>query len=103
MRTSLAVAMAMLPACVMVAAAQERTAADTAFGRRGLPPDVAREAATLFNASTGLRGSGPLEIEPRREVAGDVAVLNGPLTIGGHITGRVIALNADVVLRSSAR
>jgi hypothetical protein len=103
MRISLAIAMAMLPASVLVATAQERTSADTAFGRRGLPPDVAREAATLFNSSTGLRVSGPVEIEPGREVPGDVAVLHGPLTIGGHVTGRVIALNADVILRPTAR
>jgi hypothetical protein len=103
MRTSLAIAMAMLPACVMVAAAQERAARDTSFRRRGLPPDVAREAASLFNASTGLRVSGQLDVELGREVPGDVAVLNGPLTIGGHVTGRVIAINSDVILRSSAR
>jgi len=103
MRTSLAIAVAMLPACIAVAAAQDRTSADTIFGRRGLPADVAREATSLFNASTGLRLSGALEIERGREIFGDVAVLNGPLTIGGHVTGRVIALNADVILRPSAR
>src|SRR4029077_19946295 len=84
-------------------AGQERTSADTVFGRRGLPADVARDAAALFNGSSGLRLSGPLEIERGREIFGDVAVLNGPLTIGGHVTGRVIALNSDVILRPSAR
>ena len=103
MRRSLAIAMAMLPACALIAAAQERTASDSSFRRRGLPLDVAREAAMLFNTSTGLRVSGPLEIEPGREVHGDVAVLHGPLTIAGHVTGRVIAINSDVVLRASAR
>lgn len=103
MRRSLAIAMAMLPACAIMAAAQERTPADTVFRRRGLPLDVAREAAMLFNTSTGLRVSGPLEIEAGREVHGDVAVLRGPLTIAGHVTGRVIAINSDVVLRASAR
>jgi len=95
--------MAMLPACAMMASAQEQTAPDTAFRRRGLPLDVAREAAMLFNTSTGLRVSGPLEIEAGREVHGDVAVLRGPLTIAGHVTGRVIAINSDVILRASAR
>ena len=103
MRRSLAIAMAMLPACAAMAAAQDRTAPDSTFRRRGLPLDVAREAATLFNTSTGLRVSGPLEIEPGREVHGDVAVLHGPLTIAGHVTGRVIAINSDVILRPSAR
>jgi hypothetical protein len=103
MRRSLAIAMAMLPACAIMAMAQERTASDSLFRRRGLPLDVAREAAMLFNTSNGLRVSGPLEIEPGREVHGDVAVLHGPLTIAGHVTGRVIAINSDVVLRASAR
>jgi hypothetical protein len=103
MRRSLAIAMAMLPACVATATAQERTGADTAFRRRGLPQDVAREAAVLFNTSAGLRVSGPLEIEAGREVHGDVAVLHGPLTIAGHVTGRVVAINSDVILRPSAR
>ena len=101
MRTSLAVAVALLPACAAAATAQER--GDTLGGRRGLPRDVAREAAALFNATTGLRVVGPLEIEAGREVAGDVAVLNGPLTLDVHVTGRVIALNSDVILRPSAR
>jgi len=92
---------ALLPACAAAATAQER--GDTLGGRRGLPRDVAREAAALFNATTGLRVVGPLEIEAGREVAGDVAVLNGPLTLDGHVTGRVIALNSDVILRPSAR
>ena len=35
--------------------------------------------------------------------SGDVAVLNGPVTIGGHVTGRVLAINADVVLQRGAR
>ena len=102
MRISLAIAVAMLPACAALAVAQDRSS-DTTFRRRGLPPDVAREAATLFNESTGLRLTGPLEIERGREVFGDVAVLNGPITIGGHVTGRVIAINSDVILRPSAR
>ena len=103
MRRSLAIAMAMLPACAAMMAAQDRTAPDSTFRRRGLPLDVAREAATLFNTSTGLRVSGPLEVEQGREVHGDVAVLHGPLTIAGHVTGRVIAINSDVILRASAR
>jgi hypothetical protein len=96
--------MAMLPACTLVVGAQERAPADTGrFSSRGLPRDVAREAAALFNSSAALRLKGRLDIEREREVVGDVAVLNGPLTIGGRVTGRVIALNSDVILRPGAR
>jgi hypothetical protein len=38
----------------------------------------------------------------RRE-RGDVAVLRGPLTIAGHVTGSVLAVNSDVLLRPTAR
>src|SRR5690242_16433916 len=100
MRICVAVAAAMLPACAAVARAQE---SDTLLSRRGLPADVAREAASLFNATKGLRVVGPLEIDADREVVGDVAVLNGPLTISGHVTGRVLAINSDVILRPSSR
>ena len=103
MRTRLAIAIALATLCAAVAGAQERVAPDTLFSRRGLPADVAKEAASLFNSSNGLRLSGPLEIDDGRVVRGDVAVLNGPLTIGGHVTGRVIALNSDVILRPTAR
>jgi hypothetical protein len=57
----------------------------------------------LFNATTTLRTTDALEIPAGRDVAGDVAVLNGPLTLGGHVTGRVLAINADVVLLRGAR
>jgi hypothetical protein len=32
-----------------------------------------------------------------------VAVLNGPLTIAGHVRGRVLAINSDVILLRGAR
>ena len=102
-RRTLFAALAMLPAATTLVMAQERLPRDTAFERRGLPRDVAREAATLFNSTATLRSTGRLDIEDGRQVVGDVAVLNGPLSIGGHVTGRVIALNADVILRPSAR
>ena len=100
MRICLPVALAMLPVCAGLAMAQEP---DTLSRRHGLPSDVAREAASLFNATTGLRVVGPVEIEAGRTVDGDIAVLNGPLTIDGHVTGRVIAINSDVILRSTSR
>src|SRR5437899_3307319 len=57
---------------------------------RGLPRDVAREATDLFNRTAALRAVGPTTIESEREIRGDVAVLHGPLTIAGHVAGRVL-------------
>lgn len=82
------------------AAAQRR---DTTIDRTGLPRDVAREASRLFNETASLRATERLEIEEGRVVDGDVAVLNGPVLIGGTVRGRVLAINSDVILRPSAR
>ena len=68
-----------------------------------LPRDVAREVVSLYNVSQGLRATDALEIPAGRTVSGDVSVLNGPVTIAGHVTGRVLAINADVLLRPGAR
>lgn len=76
---------------------------DTTIDRSGLPRDVAREATRLFNETAAIRTTERLEIAESRTVEGDVAVLNGPLVIGGRVTGRVLAINSDVVLRPSAR
>ena len=82
------------------AAAQVR---DVQQERSGLPRDVAREATRLYNETSGLRSSGRVEIDENRTVNGDVAVLEGPVFISGRVRGRVLAINSDVVLRSTAR
>jgi hypothetical protein len=82
------------------AAAQVR---DAQHERSGLPRDVAREATRLYNESSGLRTTGRVDIEESRTVDGDVAVLEGPVFISGRVRGRVVAINSDVVLRSTAR
>jgi len=86
-------------------AAQERdtTRRDPAPAREVLPADVAREVASLFNAADGVRATDRLEIEAGRVVRGDVAVLRGPLVLAGHVNGRVIAVNSDVILSPTAR
>jgi hypothetical protein len=85
--------------------AQERdtTRLEPAPGRPGLPPGVGREVVSLFNAAAGIRTAGRVEIETGRTVQGDVAVLHGPLVLRGRVTGRVVAVNADVILASTAR
>jgi hypothetical protein len=69
-----------------------------------LPPEVRREVVTHWNAAgNGVHARDRLELEAGRDVAGDVAVLRGPLVIGGHVTGNVLAVNSDVTLRPTAR
>jgi hypothetical protein len=85
--------------------AQERdtTRRAPATARQGLPAVVGREVASLFNAADGIRATERVEIEAGRTVDGDVAVLHGPLVLAGYVTGRVVAVNADVILAPTAR
>src|SRR5688572_120551 len=85
--------------------AQERdtTRGAAAPARQVLPGAVAREVASLFNAADGVRATDRLEIEAGRTVEGDVAVLRGPLVLAGHVMGRVVAVNSDVILHPTAR
>jgi hypothetical protein len=96
MRTLL---LSLLGVCVPLALQAQR---DTAQARDQLPRDGARESVALFNATATLRATERTEIEAGREVAGDVAVLNGPLTIAGHVRGRVLAINSAVILLRGA-
>lgn len=75
---------------------------DTSTGRRAVPNEIAREVTDAYNAAATLRGTGAMEIAGDRDVAGDVAVLDGTLTIAGRITGSVYAINGDVALRPGA-
>jgi hypothetical protein len=70
---------------------------------RAIPREVIEEVARVYNAPGTLRAGGSYDIERGRVVDSDVAVLDGPLTIGGHVRGRVIAINASVFLEPGAR
>ena len=96
-RLSLALLCVSLP---LAAQAQQR---DTIVVRAQLPRDVAVEVVSLFNATTTMRTTERTDIAAGRVVAGDVAVLDGPLTVAGHVAGRVLAINSDVILARGAR
>jgi len=57
----------------------------------------------LYNATTTLRAADQVEIPADSVIRGDVAVLDGPVIVAGRITGRLLAINADVLLRKGAR
>jgi len=94
-RTFLALLLATLP---VAAGAQDTTAR-----RQSLPRDVRREVVARWNGPTATRANGRLDIDETRDVPGDVAVLNGPLVIAGHVRGNVLAVNSDVLIRRTAR
>jgi hypothetical protein len=61
-----------------------------------LPAAVAEEVVAFFNDPATIRILGESRLPPEAELVGDVAVLNGPLTIAGRIRGRVTVINGDV-------
>lgn len=100
MKFMIAVGSMLVALATGVAGAQR---SDTLPSARLLPADVEREAVDAFNADEVLRATGPLSIEADRTVSGDVAVLNGPVIVAGRISGRLVAINANVRLLAGAR
>jgi hypothetical protein len=93
-------------ALALVAGVTTSTAAqqsDTSPARAGPPRDVAREATRRYNQPLALRSTDRTVIEEDQIIDGDVAVLDGPLIVAGRVRGRVLAINSDVMLRSTAR
>ncbi|MCC6316141.1 MAG: BamA/TamA family outer membrane protein [Gemmatimonadaceae bacterium] len=76
------------------------TAGAQSLDQRALPTEVADEVIRVFNASGTRRVDGRLRVEAGEEVARDLAVIGGPLTIAGRVTGRIVAVNATVELVS---
>jgi hypothetical protein len=99
-----AVLITSLALCAPIAQAQERDPERAPARREPLPANLLREIGDLYNAPGTLRVAGSLEIGADRTIAGDVAITGGPsLTVGGRITGRVLAINTDVILRPGAQ
>lgn len=63
---------------------------------------VARSAVETYNAPRTTRVSGAFDVPASKVIAGDVAVLNGPVTVAGRIEGSLVAINADVRLAPGA-
>lgn len=69
---------------------------------RQLPRDVADEVIRYFNAEGTLRFSGITRIPAARGIDGDVAVLGGPVTLAGRISGSLYVINGDVTFESGS-
>ena len=70
---------------------------------RVVPAEVSREVTDAFNAPGALRATGPLEVPADSAIHGDIAVLDGTVTVAGTVAGRIVAINSDVILRPGAR
>lgn len=67
-----------------------------------LPDEVANAAVDFFNDPRRERFFGPARIDSGSVFEGDVAVLEGPLTIAGRVEGSLVVVNGDVVLQPGA-
>jgi hypothetical protein len=67
-----------------------------------LPREVIDEAAARYNAPSALRAVGRLDVARDQDIKGDVAVIDGPVSVAGHIGGRLTVINGDLVLIAGA-
>lgn len=63
---------------------------------------VLRDAVDRYNANAAARVQGAFDVPEGRTIAGDVTVLNGPVTIAGHVSGDVVVINGDARLTATA-
>jgi hypothetical protein len=77
--------------------------ADTTQRVDSLSYDDASAVAFLYNQPAELRATKATTIAQDQTISGNVAVLDAPLVIGGHVTGRVVVINGDVTLLHGAR
>ncbi len=102
-------------ALLLVAAATRAWAQDTVItirparpgaaqrlAMRQLPRDVADDVIRLFNSESTLRFSGSTRIPTARGIDGDVAILGGPVVVGGRVSGSLVVINGDVEFASGA-
>jgi hypothetical protein len=69
---------------------------------RQLPRDIAEEVIRYFNAAGTVRFSGITRIPAARGIDGDVAVLGGPVTLAGRISGSLYVINGDITFEPGA-
>lgn len=103
MRALLLTICAVLVAAPIHAQERDSTRRDSSQNEnQGLPRHIALDVVDRYNRTAALRASGSLAIPVDGIVEGDVAVLNGPLTIAGRVRGGVVVINGDVLLRQGA-
>ena len=79
-----------------------RPGAAQRLATRQLPLDVADDVVHLFNSESTVRFSGSTRIPTARGIDGDVAVLGGPVVVGGRISGSLAVINGDVEFEPGA-
>src|SRR3569833_2826688 len=87
--------------CMLLFAA--RAQAQVPITELPLTPDSAAAIAAAYNAQGTTRLTGDSRVAPGSVLNGNVAILEGALTLGGQITGNVVVINGDATFESGAR
>lgn len=69
---------------------------------RQLPRDVVDEVIRLFNSESTIRLTGSTRIPAARGIDGDLAILGGPVVVGGRVSGSLVVVNGDVIFEPGA-
>ncbi len=96
MRSLRMLALPLLLSLAAPAAAQEDTVPRRTVDASRLPPDVAVRVAEFVNDPGTTRFNGRTRISAESRITGDVAVIDGPLTLAGHIDGDLVVVNGDL-------
>jgi hypothetical protein len=88
--------------CALVALAAPLGAQEQ-VERLDLPRHVADDVIAFFNRPTTVRFQGRADIPAGRAIAGDVAVLGGPLTVAGEIDGDLVVVNGTLTVTVAGR
>lgn len=64
--------------------------------RLDLPREIAEAIVAFYNDPATIHLSGRTRVPEGRSIAGDVAVLGGPLAVAGRIEGRVMIVDGDL-------
>ena len=67
-----------------------------------VPTEVAARLVALYNAPATLHLTGAARVPTGRTIDGDVAVVGGPLVLGGRIEGDLAVINGDLELLPGA-
>jgi hypothetical protein len=89
--------------CALLALAAPLGAQQAGVEELDLPRHVADDIIAFFNRPSTIRFQGRAEIPAGRSVAGDVAVLGGPLTMAGVIDGDLVVVNGSLTVPEGGR
>lgn len=87
--------------CSSVAGAQQAPPAVEIRDLQSVPRDIADDVQNAFNAVGVRRVIGDVTVGASDSIRGDLAVIDGQVVVFGHVGGRVMVINGNVVVRGT--